>query len=384
MKKENKKPLLDKNKFFSFITAFIVGGGVGYMVAHLALGTAYTYFDPHWFHKLALFPMLVVSFFFVIGFHEMGHVWAGLSQKFEFRFVSVGPLMFEKELDKLVFKWNNNFNTMGGLALCLPKDDINLSKRFVVFTAGGPVASFVLSGIGFTILHFFPFQIADFGTYLLHAFLFTTSFLSLGIGIVTVLPMQTGGFTTDGGRIVNLLRKGPTAEIEATLLSYISKGTAGIRARLYDPNPLLRCVALPVESPMKPYLHSLLYNHFLDANQIEKAAFHLDEYLKAAETFPPGYVATLYLEKAWFEARFNKNVEGAKSYFSKEKIGVIVPKSLVLRAEAAIAFAEQNTELAKEKAADAIAQLPKLIDKGAAVAEKEWLEAMLSEVSQPA
>jgi hypothetical protein len=77
----------------------------------------------------------------------------------------------------------------------------------------------------------FPLHIVGFGTYILHAFLFTTSFLSLGIGIVTIIPMQTGGFTTDGGRILNLLRKGPTAEIEATLLSYISKGTAGIIAR---------------------------------------------------------------------------------------------------------------------------------------------------------
>lgn len=380
MSEKSKKPRFEKSKILSFLVAFVVGGGIGFLVAHFALGADFVNFDPRWYHKTALIPLLVFTLFLVIGIHELGHVLAGFTQRFEFRFISVGPFMVEKELGRKVFKWNSNFNTFGGLALCLPKDDVNLSKRFAIFSAGGPLASILSGFVALLILIFSPVQVTSFFTFLLDALLVTFTVISFAIGIITSIPMHSGGFVSDGGRIVNLLSKGPKSEIEAVLLSCISKGTAGVRPALYDPEPLLKCIAFEVDSPMKPYLHSLLYNHYHDIKDLEKASFHLEEYLKAAPNLPEGYVAVLYLEKAWFEARFHKNATLAKSFYHKEKIGAIVPKSLVYRAEAAIAYAEDDKSLAQVKIDEAIAQLPKLIDKGAAIAEKEWLEELREEL----
>lgn len=366
------------NTALGLLSGIIVGIGFGYCIGSFGFDTGPGANHPLLI-KLILVPLAILSFLLVIGIHELGHLLAGWSQKFEFRYFSVGPILFEKELDQIRFKWNKNFNTFGGFVISLPTDQERLTQRFAVFTAGGPLASIVWGLLLLLLLTSESFNQSTVSGYFLHAFLLMNCIITFCIGLVTLIPMHTEGFTSDGGRLLNLLRGGPVAQLEATLLQYITLATAGIRPALHNPQPLLDAIALPIDSPMKPYLHGMLYQHYQDVNDLEKAAIHLDAYLQGAEKIPKGYVATLYLEKAWFEARYCKNAAIANAYFQKEKFGVMVPKAQVLRAEAAIAFATGNHKLAVEKANEAIKELPKQMDKGAAIAEKEWLEAMLKE-----
>lgn len=356
----------------------IIGATVAYLVL-VVFGDVKGGSEFPWHTKLLLIPVVAIALWITIAIHELGHVFAGLSQKFEFRLLSVGPVMVEKELGKLQFKRNTNFNTFGGVALCLPTDQQNLNKRFAIFAFGGPLASLIFGGFLSIFLIFIQLDTTLLGFYLLESFILISCILSFCIALVTLIPMHSEGFTSDGGRILNLLKGGPSAQIESTLLNAIAQATSGIRPSLINPDPILVALNLPYESPLKPYLSGLLYNHYQDAGELEKASWHLDQYLEGSLYIPKGYIASLYLEKAWFEARHNKNLSLAKEYSSREKAGVMVPKSQVLRVEAAIAMGEGNYSLAVKKINEAIKELPKLIDKGAAVAEKEWLEAMLEE-----
>lgn len=367
------------NKALEILSGMIVGAGIGIIIGNYAFDKGAGASLPLGF-KLLLVPLAIVAYLFVIAIHEVGHLVAGRLQQLEFHFISVGPILFEKEAGTIRFKWNKNFNTYGGFVICLPNDHVRLTKRFAVYTAGGPLASILWGLLLLLVLRHTTFDQGAVSGYFFHAFVLMNCVFTLCIGLATLIPMHTEGFTSDGGRLLNLLKGGPNAQIEATLLQYYISATAGTRPALFAPEPLLQALALPVESPMKPYLHSLLYSHYLDVNDLEKAAFHLDAYLQDAANVPKGYVATLYLEKAWFEARYHKNVALATEYFQKEKFGVMVAQAQVLRTEAAIAFAEGNKELAVAKAAAAIKELPKLIDKGAAIAEKEWLERMIQEM----
>ncbi|WP_304516704.1 M50 family metallopeptidase [Cecembia rubra] len=356
----------------------IIGATVAYLVL-MVFGDVKGGTEFPWYTKLLLIPVVVFALWLTIAIHELGHVIAGLSQKFEFRLLSVGPVMVEKELGKLKLKRNTNFNTFGGVALCLPTDQENLNRRFAVFAFGGPLASLIFGGILSICLIYFQLDTSSLAFYLLESLLLISCILSFCIALVTLIPMHSEGFTSDGGRIINLLRGGPSAQIESTLLNAIAQATSGIRPSLINPDPILVALNLPYESPLKPYLSGLLYNHYQDVGELEKASWHLDQYLEGAQYIPKGYVASLYLEKAWFEARHNKNISLAKDYSFREKAGVMVPKSQVLRVEAAIAMGEGNNSLAVKKINEAIKELPKLIDKGAAIAEKEWLEHMLEE-----
>jgi hypothetical protein len=352
----------------------IIGAITGYLVfAFMAPNEAVSH---PWHVKLGLVPITIFTLLFTIAWHEWGHVLAGLSQNFEFRLISVGPLMLEKELGKLKFKWNTNFNLYGGLALCLPTNQNQLIKRFAVFAAGGPLASLLLGVLMMLFLIWKPLDTSVVFLYYLKSFIFLTCVTSFCIALMTSIPMQADGFTTDGGRILNLLKGGPAAQVEAALLHAVSQGASGIRPALIDPTPIHSALDLPVDSPFKPYLNAILYQHYQDKGDLENAGKFLEQYLAGAHAVPQGYLAILYLEKAWFEARYHNQAAVARDYFSREKIGVIVPKSLVLRAEAAIALAEGNHALAATKIQEAIDELPKLMDRGAAIAEKESLEEM--------
>lgn len=374
-----KKTKKRQHTILGILSGIIAGAGIGYLFGSFGFDTG-AGANHSVMVKLTLVPLAVFSILLVIAIHELGHLLAGWSQQFEFRYISVGPILFEKELDQLRFKWNKNFNTYGGFVICLPNDQVRLTKRFAVFTAGGPLASILYGLLLLLILRHSTINQEAVSGYFLHAFVLMNCVFTLCIGLLALIPMHTEGLTSDGGRLLNLLKGGPNAQIETTLLQYITLAAAGTRPALFAPEPLLQAIALPVESPMKPYLHSMLYSYYLDVKDLEKAAFHLDAYLQHAANVPKGYVATLYLEKAWFEARYHKNVALATEYFQKEKFGVMVAQAQVLRTEAAIAFAEGNKELAVAKAAAAIKELPKLIDKGAAIAEKEWLQEMLQEM----
>jgi hypothetical protein len=373
------KPSKHFRKILGFLMGVLMGAAISYLGLML-IGPKSGISHP-WYVKLALIPIAIAALWFAIAFHELGHVLAGLSQKFKFRLIAVGPLMLEQELGRLKFKRNTNFNTYGGLALCLPTDDRQLGRRFAIFAAGGPIASLLLSVLLLFGLIWIQLDTTTPLLFLLESGLFLICLISFGIGILTSIPMQADGFTSDGGRIWNLLKGGPAAQIEMALLHAVAQGSAGIRPALIDPEPLLTALEYSVNSPYKTYLNAILYNHYQDRGDLENAGSFLEAYLSGAETVPKGYLAIISLEKAWFEARYHRNPDEAKAYFFREKIGVMVPKSQVLRAEAAIAFAEENYSLAAYKAHAAIAELPKLMDQGAAIAEKEWLQTLLSACS---
>lgn len=364
------------NLILGFLGGVLIGATVAYLIAFVLVDPKAEVSQPL-YYKLLLVPIAVLSLWVVIVIHELGHILAGFTQQFEFRFISAGPVMVEKELGRLRLKKNTNFNTFGGVALCLPIGQDKLRKRFAVFAAGGPLASLVFGCVLVLAFFFLSFDKSILSDYLMESFLLISCTLSFCIGLVTIIPMHSEGFTSDGGRILNLLRGGYAGEIESALLVAITQATSGIRPSLIDPHPLIEAVNFPIESPMKPYLHGFLYNHFQDLGDLEKAGRYLDDYLGGIDYIPKGYQASVHLEKAWFEAFHHGNVAPGKEVLANEKFGVMVPKSQVLRVEAAIAFVEGNRILASSKAKEAIKELPKLVDKGAAIAEKEWLETII-------
>jgi len=331
---------------------------------------------PLWL-KLLVIPDFMLAFFMVLAIHELGHVLAGLGVGFEFRMYTVGPLMIEKEESRLKLKWNRNLNLFGGLSLCIPRSEVRLRENFIVFTAGGPSASLIWTLIAFLCYYSLGFDRGLAWATLLENFFFFSAYGSLFIFLTTIVPMQSGGFYTDGARMLNLGKKGPQSELEIVLLQYTTQSYAGIRPSLLNEQPLLDAIDLPVETPFKAYLHSFLHNIYLDKDNIEKAESQLALYAAYLDRIPKGYHAMVWLDKAWFEAMYHHHPEKAQEYFDKAEIGTVITPSKVLRVEAGIAFANQQYDQASEKATLALKELPKSMDRGLAVAEKEWLEKMI-------
>ncbi len=357
----------------------LIGGIFGYSMVYLFAPAQEGQLATPLLFKLMAFPCLLLAIFCVIAFHELGHVIAGLLAGFEFRLITVGPFMIEREVGKLRFKWNTNLNTAGGLALCLPKNSDNIIKKFMFFAAGGPLASLLLAVTAYLLTWVVIYDNQIFVSFTYHIFFSITAVFSLVVFLITMLPMKEGGFYTDGARILNLWRGGYQAKIEAVLLNVTSQLFAGTRPSQIDIVPIEQALEYPIEAPFKAYLHSFLYYHYLDIDLIDQGATQLSHYANYLEEIPSGYQAMVWLEKAYFEATYQDAPEVAKDFLKQAKIGAIIPKSLVLRVEAAIAKAEKNYGLALQKAQEALKELPKAMDKGTAIAEKEWLEGIVED-----
>jgi hypothetical protein len=374
---KNLKPTLKKLAFGLLFGA--VGAGLGYAVGHwLGAGTESPGPGLAWPDLLAMLPALLLALWVTLALHELGHVLAGLAVGFEFRLFVVGPLMLEREAGRFRFKWNRNLNTAGGLALCLPQGQHRLAQRFSWFAAGGPLASLVWAGLAAGLFLAARPVLAEHGLGLAVAtFLVTSALCSPLIFLVTIIPMHVGGFDTDGARILNLWRRSPKATLDLVLLQSSVHLMTGTRPRDLDPAPLVAALDLPTAGPFKGYLHSFLHYHYLDRGVLGPAAEQLARFADYLPGIPRGYQAAVWLDRAYFAARHEGDAAAARQHLAQAEIGAAITPSKVLRAEAALALAEGDHDLAIDKAQQALAQLPKSMEKGTALAEREWLEGIV-------
>jgi len=66
------------------------------------------------------------------------------------------------------------------------------------------------------------------------AFLLINGWMSVAIFIITMVPMRSGGFFSDGARLLRFTRGGEAAELDALLMQIVASSTSGTRPRELD------------------------------------------------------------------------------------------------------------------------------------------------------
>lgn len=207
-----------------------------------------------------------------------------------------------------------------------------------------------------------------------------TTLMSGAIFLTTMIPMRNGGFFSDGARMLNLIKGGKKAEVDLAVLTSTAASTAGIRPRELNVAPLQKILESDYEHPFIPYLHLYIYAYLMDWGKTEEAFEHLTQAMEHIENIPAGYQATLWLELAFYQAYYQQNLAEAEAAFQQAKISAVIPKHLIYKAEAVIAWGKKDLELALIKAQNALTVLPQAMDAGGAIAEKEWLEEFLNQL----
>lgn len=366
-----------KKSIRSFATVFIlmiVGGVVGFLGAQYGMSAAKT---MPGLHVAILLLSLIPAYFIVVGFHEGGHVVAGILMGFEFRMFVIGPFLWEKQNGRIIFKWNTNVNVSGGMAICLPRDSENLTKRFSIYAAGGPIASLIFSG--FTFLLYAIIGAWTENKTLLSVtgdILYMTSFLSLFIFALTAIPFHTGGFYSDGARVLRFMRGGDVARFDLLLLKIFTGSASGIRPRDLSLTEIKEAkeLAQKLQAPMGVYLHSYHYQVELDTNEIENAEVHLQNYVKLADEVPGGIRNAVWLDAAFFYAAMKQDPERAEFYWKQFAPSALIPKAMVLATEAALFWLKNEKTAFDEKYHAALRELPNMLDKGISIALKDQLE----------
>ena len=368
---EDKK--ITPKKVLRSLVLFIVFTGIGFFAGKMGVSASASMSKSSFITLLLLFIPL---FFMVIAVHEAGHALAGVAVKFTFKTYIVGPLMWQKHEGAWRFQWNKNVNTAGGLVICMPNGTENLDKRFSLYAAGGPIASLVLTVLAYVVYRVMvPTPTA---LEIVRQSLYIVAFLSLIIFISTALPLRTGGFSSDGARVLRLLQGGDTARFELLLLQLITNASAGVRPRDINLNELNEALVLAkkIKAPFGVYLHSFYHQAALDQDNFEEAEQHLNDYIAGIESIPKGIRNIVWLDAAFFYAYAKKDLAQAEHYWQQYQPAALIPKAQQYATEAAIALLKNNITVATEKLDQARIEIPNMLDTGLGVALWDRTERM--------
>ncbi len=337
--------------------------------------------------KAALVAAVLLVVPLVIAVHEAGHLLGGRLAGFRALVLLVGPFRLERTGGGVRAALNRNAALAGGLAVSVPEDTHDLRRRTMLMIAGGPGAS-LLTGAAALALRA-PLGLAGsppgagFGHVLASVGLVVFGLVSLAIGLVTLIPRNSGGFYTDGARLLRLLRSGPDTDREVAIHTLMALSMGGRRPREWDPQLVAQANSLADATPFEVVGRQVAAAWAMDRGDLDEARRHLDAALELEEVLSPVGRPALLLQAAGFAAAHDGDAARARVLFERAGAGLMVPEHQRLLVEAAMCLAEGDAERAGALLDGAEARLDRALDRGGALADLEMIRRLRAAAGAP-
>jgi hypothetical protein len=296
-----------KRAFVPVIVGMALGGLAGWRIGLLLKGLGAFHLSP-W--MLVALPVIVLL---GLALHEAGHVAAGLTGGFEFRLFVAGPLRVERQDGRLRASFNRIAMLWGGIAGCVPKSyGADLAGKMMLFVAGGPLFS-LLGAVCLIPGHSFLHSHTN-ASFLLVTF----GMISAALGMMTLLPLSMGGFTSDGMRLAMLLRNRPEGQ-RWTAMAALGGLSQTVRPREW-PAELMALLgdggrnsqAGETDAAMACLLWHVWHS---DKREFGQARMWLERALTHADAMPAAMLPILYQTAAHYYARHSTDKALARRYF---------------------------------------------------------------------
>lgn len=364
----------------------LVGAGVGAACGFFgvrAIREVLPEVEAGWLPGVLVLASLPLAFLLAVAVHECGHLAAGLARGGRFLLLIVGPLRLVNTRAGLRWGRNRSFPLFGGLASVAPRDASRIETDFGWLIAGGPLASLVggaaLVALAIGVGNSLPEPVGAwlFGLWFL---VLVMGGMSLGLGLLALVPNRAAGFPSDGARLLSLWRGGPKAAREAALFSLVAMAAGGVRSRDLPDDLVARAIdpAASADDGTEVAARLIAYTMRLDRGEVTRAAENLREALPWAGGAPQMLRDALMLEWAYLQARHLGDATGARRALEEAGAYELSPETR-LRAEAALALAEARWGDAARGAADALAARDRGISAGGSPETEEWSRAILDE-----
>lgn len=298
------------------------------------------------------FPALMLV---VFGVHEIGHVLGGLSQGMRFLMLIVGPFGWHASSSGPKFQWNTDLALMGGVAAMLPKKIGATRRQLLVLIAGGPLASLALAMCTIALATVCDPRFAAYCT-----FVAATSF---GIFVVTLIPVRSGGFMSDGLQIIDVLRGGNSIIGRNSLMQIFAQSLDGVRPRDWDSSAIDELARADSKDSLQR-TGGLLYllARAMDCRHDGDIMRYRALLESSVDGYPSGFKQSIHIELAicaWLAG----DTDAVRRHLKASK-GGIVEKSRRLLAQAALAKLEGRAEDCERDRLLAIKSLEKSTDAG--------------------
>lgn len=309
--------------------------GLGWLIgaAWWAGHAAHQYDAPLWTPaQLLLLAPLLAALDVVV--HELGHLGAGALAGLRFERFCAGPLLVRRLGDGWGVSFHPSLLLEGGFVSMLPQRLRGLRASLALMAAGGPVASLALAaGAALAALQW---------TAWLQPLMLLAAW-SLFTFLGNLWPARSGGGTTDGALLLDLLGSTPAGQRYCAMAAMALSETTSLRPRDWKPEWLERARQGVPGSPEHLSACLLEHVHHLDRGNRRRAAEVLEEALGLQRRLPDLLVTRqVRLAEAWFEAIERNDPDRARDALDAARTGLPVERYARLRVEAAVLSAEED------------------------------------------
>jgi hypothetical protein len=301
-----------------------------------------------WFGKMDVIGSVFVWFFpalfLAVVLHELGHLAASVAAGLQFRQFAAGPLVVTREARGLRVRLVMTGCLVGGQVQAIPTSVAGVRRKFLIFTAGGPVATALL--------------------FLAIANLPPTSFSSalwlanLIVAAGSWIPHYAGGFASDGKCLQLLRRPSPEGELLTALLYVLALDTQGVPPREWDADTVQK-LRLPGPAPLAGTAAIFLMNHDWHRDDPEEFADAVEGALALVPVLSPDLRRYCFDAASWAQSFGRGNVSLAEAWLADARAvkGAVPSPDWDASSAAAIELAKGNVAGARDGLTSAIAAL---------------------------
>ncbi|MFW5760256.1 MAG: M50 family metallopeptidase [Cyclobacteriaceae bacterium] len=360
-------------KVTSILLLGLTGAVFGYFFGNYIFAVQGNIVLPAYYYFIMIL-LLILAFFISIAIHEAGHLLIGKVQKFDFYMFVVGPLLWKMENKRLIFKWNKDLNIFGGLTYCIPKNEINLRKKFLWYIAGGPIASLLFAGIMYWLMQTTsPDRITNLAELFVQDVFKLHAFISMMIFLGSVIPVRSGGFKSDGGRIITLMQNNVKAKIELFLITTHAYLGAGTRPADLQIAAIEQYLSENKNDHYTINCHYYLYLVHFDREEYALADQHLLIVAENIEVYPAAMHSNIWLEIIFLQVFTDQNLQKIEQLWNSVRKNALTSKTDFAKAEAATLLLKKDYLAAETKIEEARQHVDKSQEKGMQVALHDWL-----------
>lgn len=388
MKKQQKSP-------WKAIAATLILGGLGVLSGYYGMIFVKS-FLPHQViasqgtgEKILFIALAFFAIWVAIAFHELGHLVAGVAQGFRIALYTAGLLGVRGTERGVRFFLNRHISLMGGLAATFPEhlqSGPELRRKFVRTVAAGPLASLLLSVAAFILLSVLLQNPGESPSPALRTgvvFLLFTGGISGLIFVGTMIPTRSGGFMSDGARLLSLLNGGEKSRYEEAVLAVTALLGAGKLPGEYPADLIERLTARAPDSLLGFNGHFIAFTHHLDRGETARAlplAHIVQEHIS---TIPKAFQGHYLKDVVFFHAFLTRDAGAAHAHWANvQKQAERDPDAAAFRVKAALALLDGHVGTARDFARKGLAKIADLPFEGQRRYEEKWLGAVLEKTQE--
>ena len=173
------------------------------------------------------FLVLPILLLIVLGTHEISHLIGGWSQGMRLLVMTIGPFGWRTSPSGVRFVWNTDLAAMGGAVAVFPTNVNRAFRRhWLLLSAAGPLGSLLLAVVSLVLALTSGSRLTTYCMIIAAA--------SFGVFLMTIVPIRSGAFVTDGMRMIDDLRDGRGVRWRNAYMLVSAQTLKGVRPRDWD------------------------------------------------------------------------------------------------------------------------------------------------------